>query len=80
MTWNSDFEKYLSHDLLKMRLKAFPNKSWILRVCSTSLFKTLREKEKFLLVTSVFYPFGELSTIFTKSYNVVCKLFQFGRV
>ena len=40
----------------------FPNKPWFLRVCSTSLLKTLWEKEK-LLVTSnfsfslgVFYP------------------------
>ena len=42
----------------------FPNKPWFLRVCSTSLLKTLWEKEK-LLVTSnfsfshrVFHPFG----------------------
>ena len=65
----------------------FSNKPWFLRVCSTSLLKTLWEKEK-LLVTSnfflfyhcVFYPFGELSTIFIKFEIVVCKLFQFGRV
>ena len=31
----------------------FPSKSWFLRVCSTSLLKTLREKEK-LIVTSNF--------------------------
>ena len=50
----------------------FPNKAWFLRVCSTSLLKTLWEKK--LLVTSnfsfshsVFYPFGELSLIFVKS-------------
>ena len=43
----------------------FPNKPWLLRVCSTSLLKTMWEKEN-LLVTSnfsffhiVFYPFGE---------------------
>ena len=29
---------------------------------------------------SVFYPFEKLSTVFIKSENVVCKLFQFGRV
>ena len=34
-------------------LNPFPNKPWFLRVCSTSLLKTLQEKEK-LLVTSNF--------------------------
>ena len=34
-------------------LNPFPNKPWFLRVCSTSLLKTLWEKEK-LLVTSNF--------------------------
>ena len=64
----------------------FPNDSWFLRVCSTSLLKTLWEKEKLLVTSnfsifhSVFYPFGELSAIFIKSKIVVCKLFQFGRV
>ena len=70
----------------KKNLNPFPNKAWFLRVCSTSLLKTLREKEK-LLVTSnfsfshcVFYPFGKLSGILIKIKIVVCKLFQFGRV
>ena len=64
----------------------FPNKPWFLRVCSTSLLKTLREKEKLLVTSnfsfshSVFYLFGELSAIFNKLEIVVCKLFQFGRV
>ena len=44
-------------------LKPFPNKSWFLPVCSTSLLKTLREKEK-LLVTSVFYLFDKLCAVF----------------
>ena len=35
------------------RINPFPNKPWILRVCSTSLLKTLWEKEK-LLVTGNF--------------------------
>ena len=39
----------------------FPNKPWYLRVCSTSLLKTLWEKEK-LLVTSKNSPFP---TVFT---------------
>ena len=64
----------------------FPNKPWILRVRSTSLLKTLWEKEKLLVTSnfsfsrSIFYPFGHLSTIFIKFKIVVCKLFQFGRV
>ena len=64
----------------------FPDKSWFLRVCSTSLLKTPRGKEK-LLVTSnfsvfhgVFYPYRELSAIFIKFEIVVCKVFRFGRV
>ena len=50
----------------------FPNKPWFLRVSSTSLLKTLWEKEKLLIISnfsfppSVFYPFGELSSIFIK--------------
>ena len=45
----------------------FPNKPWFLLVCSRSLLKTLREKEKLLIMSnfsfshSVFYLFGELS-------------------
>ena len=64
----------------------FPTKPWFLRVCSTSLLKTLREKEKLLVTSnfsfshSVFYQFRELSTIFNKLETVVCKLFQFGRI
>ena len=61
----------------------FPNKPWFLRVCSTSLLKTLREKEKLLVMSnfsfshSVFYLLGELSAVFIKLEIVVCKLFQF---
>ena len=64
----------------------FPNKPWFLCVCSTSLLKTLREKEKLLITSnfffshSVFYLFGKLSSIFIKYKIVVCKLFQFRRV
>ena len=60
----------------------FPNKTWFLRVCCTTLLKTLWEKEK-LLVTSnfsfsrnVFYLFEELSAISIEFKIVVCKLFQ----
>ena len=63
-----------------------PNKLCFLRVCSTSLLKTLREKEKLLVTSnfsfshSILYPLEELSFIFIRSEIVVCKLFQFGRV
>ena len=67
-------------------INPFPNKPWFLRVCSTSLLKTLWEKE-ILLVTSnfsfshsVFYLFGQLSAILIKLKIVVCKVSQFGRV
>ena len=47
----------------------FPNKPWFLRVCSTSLLKTLWEKVKLFIMSnfsfshSVFYPLGEHSAI-----------------
>ena len=68
-------------------LNTFPNKPWFFRVSSTSLLKTLWEKEKLLVKKpdfsfshSVFYSFGELPAIFTKFEIVLCKLFRFGRV
>ena len=59
-------------------LNPVPNKPWLLRVCGTSLLKTLRRKEKLLIISnfsfshSVYYPLGELSAIFIKSKN--CRL------
>ena len=53
----------------------FPNKPWFLRVCNTSLLKTLWEKEKLLVMSnfsfshSAFYPFGKLSAIFFQIQN-----------
>ena len=67
-------------------LNPFPYKPWFLRVGSMYLLKTLWEKEKLLVPSnfsfshSVFYPSGQLSAIFINFTNVVCKLFQFGRV
>ena len=80
----------LSHVVLKALHKSylnpFPNKPLFIRVCSSSLLKTLWEKEK-LLVTSnfsfshtIFSPLGKLSAIFVKYEIVVYKLCQFGRV
>ena len=64
-------------------LNPFPNKPWFLRVCITSLSKTMWEKEK-LLVTrnfsvphTVYYLFGQLSAISIKTEIVVS---QFRRV
>ena len=60
-------------------INPFPNKPWFLRVCSTSLLKTLWENEKLLVTSnfsfshSVFYPFRELSANFIKLKIVVCK-------
>ena len=79
------FSRSVSSNIFKKFLlkvvNSFPNKPWILRVCSSSLLKTLWEKEKLLVTSnfsfshSIFYPFGKLSTI--KFEIVVCKLFQF---
>ena len=72
--------------MFRVAFNPFPNKPWFLCVYSTSLVKTLREKEKLLVTSnfsfsdSVFYPFWELSIIFIKLKIVLCKLFQFGRV
>ena len=58
----------------------FPNKPWFLRVWSTSLLKTLWEKEKLLITNNfslfhiVFYSFGELPANSIKFEIVVCKL------
>ena len=70
----------------KKAINPFPNKSWFLRVCSTSLLKALWKKEKLLVKSnfsfshSVFYQSEERSSIFFKSEIVVCKLLQFGQV
>ena len=56
----------------RRNVNPFPNKPWCLHVYSTSLLKTLWEKEKLLVASnfsyshSVFYPFGELPAIFIK--------------
>ena len=74
----------ISKDLyvsLKHYLVLFPDKPLFLLVCSTNLLKTLCEKEKLLVKSnfsfsnSVFYLFGEPSSIFIKLRIVICKLF-----
>ena len=85
---STNFQYIKGYIYLKIQsvINLFPNKPWFLCLCSASLFKTLWEKEKLLITSnfsfshSVFYLFGELSTIFNKFEIVVCQLFHFGRV
>ena len=69
----------------KILLNPFPNNSWVLCVCSTSLWKHCRKRRNCLQLAispfpTVFCPFRELSAIFIKFENVICKLFQlFGK-
>ena len=64
----------------------FPNKPWFLGVCSTSLLKTLWEKDKLFVTSnfsfshSVFYRLRELSVVFIKFEIVLRKLLQSGGV
>ena len=66
-----------------MHINPFPNKPRFLRVYSKGLLKTPWEKEKLLITSnfsfshSVFYPLREH---FCHFHQIVCKLFQFGRV
>ena len=67
-------------------LDRFPEKPWFLRICSTKSFENtvgkgeIARNEQFLLFPQCFYLFEELSVIYIKFENDVCKLFQFGRV
>ena len=71
--------------MISICFNPFPSKPLFLRVCSASLLKTLREKEKLLITSNlsfshrVFYHFGELTAISILKI-VVCKLFLVGRV
>ena len=64
----------------------FPNKPWFLWIYSTSLLKTLWEKEKMLVTSifsfshSVFYSIRKINHHFSNIQLVVCKCFQFGHV
>ena len=74
-------DEYIHYKKGNLCINPFPNKPWILRVCSVSLLKTLQEKEKLLIKSnfsfshSVFYPSGEISAILIKLKIVVCKFF-----
>ena len=88
MAWHFTLQRCMKLPFLRepLNFNPFPNKHWFSRVCSTSLLKTLWEKEKLLVAKifsffrSVFYPFQAFSVIFLEFKTVVCKLFQFGRV
>ena len=65
----------------------FLNKPRFLSVYSTSILRTLREKEKLLIMSNfVLFPqflqliHGWLSAILVKIKIVICQLFQFGTV
>ena len=64
---------YCRHGLVWEGVNPFLNKPLFLHVCSTSLLKTVREKEKlqFLLFPQCFQPF---STSFIKFKSLVCKI------
>ena len=71
-------------NLVEKILALFPNKPWFLRVFTCLQYKSfentvgkgeIARNEQFLLFPqSFFYPFRELSAIFTKFKIVVCKL------
>ena len=56
-------------------INPFPNEPWFLRICSTSLLKTVWGKEKLLVMSnfsfslSVFYPFAYISVISITNEN-----------
>ena len=74
---NSGYQHFLVLLISEAIFNPFPNKTLFLCDCSTSVLKTLWEKEKLLIMSnfsfshSVFYPFGELSTIVIKVEIVI---------
>ena len=75
----AEFLGYYTNFILILSSAAFnpfPNKPWFLRVYSTSLLKTQREKEKLLVTSnfsfshSVFCPFGKLFLLFSSSLKL----------
>ena len=84
--WNSDLRILCEKERMPINMTSplptkfnpLPNKPWFLRVCSTSLLKTLLEKEKLLVTSnfsffhSVFFSFAELSCHFHQIWN--CRL------
>ena len=77
----SPFHTMFSKGFFFKVINSFPNKPWFLRVCSTSLLKTLWEKEKLLVMSnfsfsnSVFYLFRDSFCHFRQIWN--CRLQTF---
>ena len=73
-----DINNFDFQNIRNLFVNPFPKEPLFPRVCSTSLLKTLWEKEILLVMSnfsfshSVFYPFGELSAISIKFEN--CRL------
>ena len=65
----------MSSDVMFRYNIPFPNEPWFLRICGTSLLKTLWGKEKLIVKSnfsfflSVFYPFGYISAISITNEN-----------
>ena len=83
---NKESTHKASFDLSPAKINPFPEKPLFLRVCSTSLLKTLWEKEKVLVTSdfsfshSISIRLENTSAIFITYEIDVCKLFQFGKV
>ena len=82
MTWVSVCNSVFWPGILKM-FNPFPNKAWFLRVCSTNLLKTQREKEKLLVTSnfsfshSVFYLFWKHLCHFQQIWSCCLQTLQF---
>ena len=80
--YRSNSEHLQATYIIELTLSQTLTKHWFLRVCSTSLLKTLGEKEKLLVTSnvsfshSVLYLFADFFTISIKFETVVCKLFH----
>ena len=62
------FEK----QIIYLYINPFPNKPWFLRVCSTSLLKTLWEKEKLLVMSN----FSFSRSVFLPVWRTFCHFHQ----
>ena len=63
--------------LVSCRFNPFPNKPWILRVCTSSLLKTLWENDKLLVTSNFSFPtvFSTVvENILPFSSNIKCRL------
>ena len=61
---------HLSHN---QEINPFPNKPWIVLICSTNLLKTPWEKEKLLVTSNFFFSHN----VFLLILRTLCHLHQF---